>query len=89
VAYDELPTSLNREFFDSKLTAQEVTAIVGAWQAGAISEMEKSIALQKGKIIDAETDLDEMHEQIQDEQVPAPQFDEVASSTVTTTNEEQ
>ncbi len=89
IAYDDLATALNREFFDSKLTAQEVTAIVGAWQAGAISEMEKSIALQKGKIISEDTDLEEMHEQIQDEQVPAPQFDEVIPSTVTTTNEEQ
>ena len=57
------------------MTAQEITAVVSAWQAGAISEMEKSIALQKGKIIDAETDLEEMHERIRDEQVPAPQFD--------------
>lgn len=89
VDYDDLPTSLNREFFDSKLTAQEVTAVVGAWQAGAISEMEKSRILQKGKVIDAETDLEEMHEQIQDEQVPAPQFDEVTPSTVITTTQEQ
>lgn len=89
VDYEDLPTSLNREFFDSKLTAQEVTAVVGAWQAGAISEMEKSRILQKGKVIDAETDLEEMHEQIQDEQAPAVQFDEVIPSTATTTNEEQ
>lgn len=89
ISYSEIKVSLNREFFDSKLTAQEITAIVSAWQAGAISEMEKSIALQKGKIIDAETDLEEMHERIRDEQVPAPQFDEVTPSTTTTTTEEQ
>jgi len=89
VNYDELLTSLNREFFDSKLTAQEVQAVVAAWQMGAISEMEKSKILQKGKIIDAETDLEEMHEEIENEQVTAPQFDEVTSSTVTTTNDEQ
>lgn len=55
---------LNDNFFDHKLTAQELTAIVASWQAGAISKEVMQKKLVEGSIISTEVDLEEMNEAI-------------------------
>ena len=43
--------ALNDEFFPAQLTAQDVTALVGAWQAGSLSHQELFEKFQKGGVI--------------------------------------
>lgn len=65
---DELDdASLNKDFYDSKLTAQEIDAIIRAWQSGAISKPVLDQKLQDGKVISDSVDLEEMNESIDEE----------------------
>lgn len=43
--------TINRKFFERQLSAQEVTAIVQGWQAGAISEQEMFELFQGGGVV--------------------------------------
>ena len=59
--------TLNQVFFDSKLTAQDLQAVVQTWQAGAISKTVLDNKLLEGGAIPQGTDLEEMNEQIEEE----------------------
>jgi len=56
--------ALNNNFFDHKLTAPEITALVSAWQSGAISREVMQNKFIEGSIISADVDLEEMNEAI-------------------------
>ncbi len=58
---------LNRDFFDTKLTPDEIRAQVEMWQGGAISKDVLDINLKKGKVIARDIDLEEMNNQIENE----------------------
>jgi hypothetical protein len=81
--------SLNREFYDSKLTAQDIDAVVRAWQSGAISTAVMNTKLQKGKVIGEEVDLEAMNQEIEDEAGDNINFDEVTPSAATVTTQTQ
>ena len=66
---DEL-YQINREFFDKKLSSDEMRSLVETWHAGLISKREAQTQLQQGGRIDHETDLEKMNEEI-DFQQPA------------------
>ncbi|MDB4352978.1 DUF4055 domain-containing protein, partial [Porticoccaceae bacterium] len=77
---------LNRNFLDSKLTAQELDAMIRAWQAGAISKDVLDMNLQTAKIIGADADLEEMNKDIKAES-DMIDLDNDSGDTATTTGE--
>ena len=81
--------SLNRDFYDSNLTAQDIDAVVRAWQSGAISTAVKDARLQKGKLIGEGVDLEAMNQEIDDESGDNVNFDEVTPSAATVMTQEQ
>jgi len=80
-------TELNREFYDTKLTAQEIDAQFRLLQGGGISKRAFDLKMQHGKAIHGSIDLEEMNEEI-DEEVGVD-FDEVTPSGATITTREQ
>lgn len=81
--------SLNRDFYDSKLTAQEIDAVVRTWQSGAISKAVLDAKLQAGKVIGESFDLEEMNEIIDEESGENLDFDGGVQSVSSTTKQEQ
>lgn len=63
---------LNRDFMPAGLDAQQLTALVGAWQQGAFSQQVLFENLQKADIIASPLTLEEMQEQIGSSRPPAP-----------------
>lgn len=55
---DEVTVAFNKDFFPMRLDAQSLTAIVAAWQAGAMSNEEKFYNFQKGGIVSDGTDFE-------------------------------
>jgi len=58
-ASGEVVFDINREFLPVTMSAQELTALVAAQQAGAISEAELFELLKRGDVIDGEKTLEE------------------------------
>ena len=56
---DDATYSLNRDFFDARLSAQDVTALLALLQAGAISRESFFAALRGGEWIDANRTFDD------------------------------
>jgi hypothetical protein len=55
---DDTKAELNRNFFPKPLTAQDLTALVNAWQQAAFSDQTLFENLQQGEIIDSEKTLE-------------------------------
>jgi hypothetical protein len=70
-ALEEIDISLNRDFIETRLGSQDVMALVGAWQAGAISRDSLHNILQRGEIIDAKRSVEEETELIESAPPPA------------------
>lgn len=49
--YNELTYILNQDYVSSSMTAQEITALMAAWQSGSISHGDYIHALQRGEVI--------------------------------------
>lgn len=60
--------SINKEFFSKRLTHQEITALVSAWQGSAISRTVLFDNLRKGEIIDPTFDDEEIISDIEEEE---------------------
>lgn len=60
----EIKYQINREFLPVILNAQQLTALVGAWQQGALSEAELFDNLKRGDVIDSAKQLDEHQEEV-------------------------
>jgi hypothetical protein len=56
---------LNTDYLPAKMTPQELQALVGAWQSGAISSQTFFYNLQQGEIIAQDVDFDDEQENIQ------------------------
>ena len=89
VPYDDAKYSLNRDFFDSNLTAQDIDSLVRTWQAGGISKAVLDDNLKDGNIIGDAVDLEQMNEEIEEELQGGISFEEEATSESTTTTTEQ
>jgi hypothetical protein len=48
---DDVDVRLNTDFVEARLSAQELTTLVAAWQSGAISRETMHVNLQKGEIM--------------------------------------
>ena len=62
--------TLNRDFIETRLTPEEITAMVGAWQAGAYSRQTLFDNLKRGEIIPAERTYAEEMEMLDGETPP-------------------
>lgn len=69
----EVSYTMNTEYVPAGLSAQDVTALVTAWQTGAISQQVLFQNLQRGEIIDADLSIEDMQQQIGDTPPPAPE----------------
>lgn len=62
---------INRQFLPVPMGPQELTALVAAWQSGAVSESELFTKLQQGEVIDSAKSFDE-HQAEVEISTPAP-----------------
>lgn len=58
-ASGEIEFEINRDFTPMGLDAQQLTAMVGAWQQGAMSDAELYAVLQRGDVIDGQKTFEE------------------------------
>jgi hypothetical protein len=72
---DEYTFSLNSEFFDTALSAEDAMKWVSVWQGAAITKDVLDSILVKGKAIGADVDLEAMNKEI-DDNAPALGLDE-------------
>ena len=63
-ASGEVEYELNTDFVPEGMTAQELTALVSAWQAGAISSKVLFDNLKRGEIIDGDDEFEDEQERI-------------------------
>lgn len=63
-ANSEVSVDLNRDFLPAGITAQDMTALVSAWQQGAISQTTLFENLKAGEIISADVTFEEEQERI-------------------------
>jgi hypothetical protein len=61
---EEVECELNRDFFPTRMLPAEVTVLVAAWQANAISDQTLFANLQRGEIISQEVTFEEEQERI-------------------------
>lgn len=64
---EEIEFKLNTEFITERLQGDQITALVSAWQMGAISKPVLDSKLVKGGVIDESTDLEKMNNEIENE----------------------
>lgn len=76
INYQDYTYTLNDEFFDSNMSAEDAVKLVSVWQGGAISKEVLDSNLKSGKIINADVDLDLMNDAIAEEQGGDIDFDE-------------
>ena len=65
---DEVKVQINTDFDISRMSGQEITALVSMWQSGLIARSDAQKALKEGEVLDADRDLDEMNAEIEEEQ---------------------
>lgn len=70
----KLTYQINRKFLPVPMGAQDITALVGAWQSGAISDRDLFNKFQEGEVIDSTKSYDEHQSEIdmQGPVAPAP-----------------
>ena len=66
---DNITLELNREFLDMRLTAQELTALVSAWQSGAISQDTLFYNFKNGELYEDDLTLEDEQSRIDNSSV--------------------
>jgi hypothetical protein len=64
---DEVVVKINRDFIETRLSAQELDSLVKSWMSGAISRQTMHENLQSGEIINPERTVDDERDAIDDE----------------------
>lgn len=64
----DITAKLNTDFIPITMSAQELTALVGSWQAGAISKQTLFNNLREGEIISEGTDFEDEEENIRNQE---------------------
>jgi hypothetical protein len=67
---DDIEVKLNTDFNPQGLNPQQMTAIMGLWQQGRLSNSDLFMILKKGEIIDAEKTFDEYEEELEEQGPP-------------------
>jgi hypothetical protein len=60
----DVTVHLNTDFMPIKMTPQELTALVGSWQSGAISKRTLFMNLQEGEVISTDVNFEDEEEEI-------------------------
>jgi hypothetical protein len=68
-AEGDIEVTLNRDFIDATLSAQEITTIVAAWQAGSMRNEDLFWNLQRGGIVKPNITFDEFQKVLDEEKV--------------------
>ena len=68
----EVHYEINRRFTPAAMSAQDLTALVSAWQAGAISEADLFAKLQEGEVIEGGKTIEQHQEEIGAVDMPKP-----------------
>ena len=76
---DSVDLTLNRDFVETRLSAQELTSLVAAWQAKALSDETLHFNMQRGEIIPADRSVEEERKAI-DEQAKKRQAEALANA---------
>jgi hypothetical protein len=63
-ATGDVSVELNRDFMPAGITAQDMTALIGAWQQGAISAQTLHANLKAGEVIADDVSFEEEQERI-------------------------
>ena len=61
---ESVSVELNKDFMDAKLTPQEMTALVQAWQAGALGQSDLLYNLQRGEMLRPDADIEDVRDEI-------------------------
>lgn len=73
---EQINFELNRDYLIMRLQAADITAIVAAWQGGAISSRTKFNAFKAGELIEETVTFDDEEEEIQNSVLPEPENDD-------------
>ena len=60
----DISVKLNTDFVDTKINAQDMTSLMGAWQSGAISHDTFLFNMKRGEILDPETSIEDERDRI-------------------------
>jgi len=85
----EVVYDLNRDYLPVQMDAATLTAIMGAWQGGMISEIEMFDLLKRGDVIEATKTLEEHQEEIDSAPPAAPPSNTLPGKLGTMTPEEK
>ena len=61
----DISIKLNTDFVDTKINAQDMTSLMGAWQSGAISHDTFLFNMKRGEILDPETSIEDEKDRIE------------------------
>ena len=61
----DISIKLNTDFVDTKINAQDMTSLMGAWQSGAISHDTFLFNMKRGEILDPETSIEQEKDRIE------------------------
>lgn len=68
ITENEIVIKINTDYDTKRMSAQEITAIVQAWQGGGIARKDLFECLRDGEVIEAARDFDTMVSEIEEEQ---------------------
>ena len=60
----DVTVKLNTDFVDTKINAQDMTSLMGAWQSGGISHETFLYNMKRGEILDPETSIEDEKDRI-------------------------
>jgi len=63
----DISVELNKDFMDSKLSPQELTALVQAWQSGAMGQADMLYNLQRGEMLRPDINIEDLQDEIEQE----------------------
>lgn len=61
----DITVKLNTDFVDTKINAQDMTSLMGAWQSGAISHETFLFNMKRGEILDSEVSIEDERDRIE------------------------
>lgn len=88
-ASDDLVFELNRDYMPVQMDASTLTAIMGAWQSGMLSEAEMFDLLKRGDVVEATKTLEKHQAEIDAAPPPAPPGNTQPGALGTPTHEEK
>jgi hypothetical protein len=61
----DIKVKLNTDFVDTKINAQDMTSLMGAWQSGAISHETFLFNMKRGEILEPDVSIEDEKDRIE------------------------